>query len=179
MCYGTNLPITGGRCFYENYNGECTKGSKPCPVELEEEEIMRTEKEEEEEKKRMSRKIILSPSDVDLDYVSELQKTQVAHLVTGLNTPEQYNSVQELIKQCFNPPGWSHKTLTALNEIIEGHGVEAIWLTEDKHRTPDYEYINQGDPYVPTIMYDCCNGDFFIAAWGDILEEHQEESGVV
>ena len=37
------------------------------------------------------------------------------------------------------------------NEILDGDGVASIW---DGGDDPDIEYVNLGDPYEPTVMYD-------------------------
>lgn len=55
-----------------------------------------------------------------------------------------------------------------------GHGVEALWRDEaqryDPHGVPDALYVNRGDPYAQTLLYDV-RGDCFVAvAWGDWLE---------
>lgn len=112
----------------------------------------------------------------DLDYTSPSEKFQIVHLITGLSNPDQYESVQNLLRDCYHEPDYHHKLMTALNEILTGHGIETIKLTENWASPPDYEYINQGDQYTPTIMYDCQTGDFFVSSWEDVFETHLENS---
>jgi len=58
-----------------------------------------------------------------------------------------------------------------------GHGVEAIFLIEADRSgprgLPDALYINRGDPYVPTLLYDVRRDAFLETAWGDWLEAEE------
>lgn len=57
------------------------------------------------------------------------------------------------------------------NEMLQGHGVECIWGYAGILDTPDIEYVNMGDPYIPTVMYDRVTGRFrWGECWGDIVE---------
>ena len=64
------------------------------------------------------------------------------------------------------------------NELLDGFGVEPV-------RTDTYVddfwgdiialYVNLGDPYDTTILYDTDRDEFFIGSWGDFLEEWEME----
>jgi len=64
------------------------------------------------------------------------------------------------------------------DELIHGHGVESL---TSEHQWGSYYcdiillYVNMGDPYVPTIWYDTCEGIFGVGAWGDWLGEREVE----
>ena len=86
--------------------------------------------------------------------------------------PTDYDSVTSLEGHCFNSPSYSHGLLTAINEIIEGHGIEQI-RPKDEDRHPSYDYINMGDTYAVTILLRS-DGRLIVGCWGDIVEAHME-----
>jgi hypothetical protein len=69
--------------------------------------------------------------------------------------------------------------LEEVSEIIGGHGVEGLpvegaWV-DHYWRDSIALYVNMGDPYVTTIMYDTDRGVFEIGAWGDFLEDWERK----
>lgn len=65
--------------------------------------------------------------------------------------------------------------MQAADDILEGFGVEYI-----KHKDDDYcktlglEYINMGDSYKPTLIYDYRKQRFLFSTPGDILETEKK-----
>jgi len=91
----------------------------------------------------------------------------------------QFKSVEHMRKQCFNPPDRVNEQLEAINELTDGCGVEAI-------RLEDYQfnnywgdcvglYVNFGDTYQLTIVYDVTNNQFEFTNWGDFYEAKEVE----
>ena len=80
-----------------------------------------------------------------------------------------YESVIRLELQCYHRHRRCERVMCALNEIIEGHGVESI-VPIDSDR-PSYDYVNMGDTYATTILMRD-DGKFIVACWGDIVEKH-------
>ncbi|ESR23658.1 hypothetical protein N177_2888 [Lutibaculum baratangense AMV1] len=35
---------------------------------------------------------------------------------------------------------------------------------------PDALYVNMGDSYAPTIVYDVASGEYLFTSWGDVVE---------
>lgn len=72
--------------------------------------------------------------------------------------------------------------LSRTSEAFDGHGVEFIWRNEtdrfSPHAVPDALYINYGDPYIRTLLYDVRRGEYLTVAWGDWLETSQSGSPV-
>jgi hypothetical protein len=97
---------------------------------------------------------------------------ELRELIVGDVHPDNYKSVQDLVGQCWHGPTYSHMLLTAINEIIEGHGIEQI-IPKDEDRHPSYEYINMGDTYNATILLRS-DGRLIVASWGDIVEQHMD-----
>lgn len=66
------------------------------------------------------------------------------------------------------------------NDVLDGHGVEGLpgegadigryW------RDTIALYVNLGDTYDRTILFDTDNEEFLIDSWGDFLEEWEKES---
>src|SRR5690606_33836063 len=57
------------------------------------------------------------------------------------------------------------------NEMLQGHGVECMWGFAGILGTPDSEYVNLAEPYVPTVVDGRVTGRFLWGAcWGDIVE---------
>ena len=73
-------------------------------------------------------------------------------------------AVQKWVCQCYNPPKMREKRLCALNEAIEGYGIEAKFA--DGEMWPFLEYINTGDLYSPTIYV--LNGRYKVGCVADI-----------
>ncbi len=71
--------------------------------------------------------------------------------------------------------------LEEANAILEGFGIEVIagegWVS---HYYQNFRvlYVNLGDTYQDTIMYETDEERFLVGSWGDWVEAHEaEESG--
>ena len=112
------------------------------------------------------------PSRKTLEAAFPGKGKELRQLITEDVHPDNYKSVQDLVGQCWHGPTYSHMLLTAINEIIEGHGIEQI-IPKDEDRHPSYEYINMGDTYNATILLRS-DGRLIVASWGDIVEQHMD-----
>jgi hypothetical protein len=65
--------------------------------------------------------------------------------------------------------------LHAINELVEGHGVEGLGPGRSGDYAPPYEYINTGDTYSTTLIYDRDKDRLFIGSWGDIVEKEGDD----
>lgn len=92
-------------------------------------------------------------------------------LLEGSISPDTYPSVASWVSQCWNPPTKRDRLLRALDEIAETYGVEAIFENSSR-MSPAFEYLNTGDPYAPTLIYDHDTNRFRVTSWGDIVERH-------
>lgn len=76
-------------------------------------------------------------------------------------------------------PELIERALQAASELIGGFGVEAL-QPENAH-VDEYWfstvalYVNMGDAYAKTILYDTENGTFEIGSWGDFIEAWELE----
>lgn len=90
----------------------------------------------------------------------------------------EFKSVEQLRSQCFNPPDTIQERLIAINELIEGFGVEAINC--ESHWDKYYGnaiglYINLGDTYDLTVIWDTIEHRFEFNSWGDFYEQKEAE----
>ncbi len=71
----------------------------------------------------------------------------------------------------------AEKRLARFSLATSGHGVEALWRDEqmrfDPEAVPDAFYVNRGDPYIRTLLYDVRADAFIDIAWGDWLEAQE------
>jgi hypothetical protein len=79
----------------------------------------------------------------------------------------KYPITRKWYYQCYNPMSMQCAKLSIASEITECHGVEYIEQGSND-KSPSIEYVNAGDPYVPTLMW--TRGRYVVGCWGDIVE---------
>ena len=73
--------------------------------------------------------------------------------------------------ECFHPPSLLDQRLHALNATAETCGVEYIAHRDDTYsETYGIEYLNTGDSYASTLMFDHARGSWRVGSWGDVVE---------
>ena len=122
-------------------------------------------------------------------YTAPSKKT----LIAALNiTPEQAETARGLIRgdiktrdeerfprsnayfrRCYHEPGRLSRILECLNEVLEMHGVES--LGECRTYGPPAEYLNAGDTYAATLLFDHIAGNFKLTTYGDWLERNENK----
>ena len=74
-------------------------------------------------------------------------------------------------RECLHSPSLLDQRLHALNAEAETHGVEYIAHCDDSWReTLGLEYLNTGDPYISTLLFDHLRRSWRVASWGDVVE---------
>lgn len=85
-------------------------------------------------------------------------------------------AVDELTLLLADPPSnpaHVSAAMTRANELLEAHGVEAVY--DDRGGFSGYWqnivalYVNMGDAYTATVLYDVRRGQFFVTTWGDFV----------
>jgi len=67
-----------------------------------------------------------------------------------------------------------NNSLKTVSVLLHGFGVEYLPSKQDTHgKGRGLEYVNMGDTYAMTIIYDCLHRSFVCAAWGDIIESER------
>ena len=73
---------------------------------------------------------------------------------------------------CYRLLDWTaDATLDACNRVLGGYGVEAIFGPDSCTR-PVLLYINLGDTYDTTLLYEPAKDRFSVGSWGDYVERH-------
>ena len=80
---------------------------------------------------------------------------------------ELNGAASRMFGACYHRPTLQSIKLEAINDLIDGHGVEYI-PAGSNHRSPAIEYVNVGDPYLDTIMW--TRGRYVVGCWGEIVE---------
>ena len=70
-----------------------------------------------------------------------------------------------------------HVALHAINEHLGTYGVEGLGPPRSGDYAPPYEYLNAGDTYSTTLIYDRDRDRLFVGSWGDLVEKHPEWEG--
>lgn len=98
----------------------------------------------------------------------------ILDLIQGKTDPETYATVAAWVRDCFNKPQPIALKMLAINEILEGYGVEAIFGEGEKW--PDMVYVSMGDTYDTTVVYDYVDAEYYVTTGGDWIE-HAEKQG--
>lgn len=113
--------------------------------------------------------------------ISKDKMSIIRKLIKGQIDLESFDSVKRQIAECYNPPDNVDLTLTAINEVLEGYGVEAIrgsWV-DGYHGDVCALYVNLGDTYDQTVIYDTRKGEYKVTSWGDWVESAPKYYGVM
>jgi len=65
----------------------------------------------------------------------------------------------------------------AINEAMGGHGIESIRQKDylvGYYADTRYLYVNRGDTYDITLVYDTESDKFIVASWGNLVERNPD-----
>jgi hypothetical protein len=99
----------------------------------------------------------------------------------GLDVSMHSRILAHLIAQCDKlPPAKISEGMKQANELLRGHGVEAIH--SGNHRRGYWGdivalYVNMGDTYNATLLYDVLAKEFKVTTMGDWVQEYEQEHG--
>lgn len=91
-------------------------------------------------------------------------------IMTGNVDPESFESVKDWTRQCYNRPSDVELRLAAINDALDGYGVEALDRDPGWFPYPEYSYVNMGDTYTTTILHQHTTGRWIVSDWGSIAE---------
>lgn len=114
-------------------------------------------------------------------FFGEPQARRLRRLMKGKADPCDYDSVAGWIRRCHNPPSDAELIMAALNEELEGEGVEPIRgrYVDSYHQEIQAAYVNQGDTYALTILLDHETENYLLTSWGDWVETHEKTRQLV
>jgi len=93
-----------------------------------------------------------------------------------LKYPLHFPATYKWANGCYNPLPAKDCKLSALNELFDMHGVEAIrtkWWSR-YYRDCIAEYLNTGESYAPTLLLDHKRGKWLLTSYGDFVESLPE-----
>jgi inorganic pyrophosphatase len=105
-------------------------------------------------------------------HISDMKARQIYLIINGKIKVDKY--LKDAPGYLVNY-SWHEKVLDACDKIIDGFGVESHFLSGKTQ--PEISWVNVGDPYSCTIVYDHNEMKFIVASYGDWLEnpKRQEE----
>lgn len=115
-----------------------------------------------------------------LTDITELFKLDTAdaitcvHIINGMRDPCEFARVDSYARSCYGVPDRSTLKLMALDEIIGGFGLESVRDPEDEFHY-QFSYVNTGDTYTPTFIYDEDTGEFHVTTVGDYIEKLERQ----
>ena len=64
--------------------------------------------------------------------------------------------------------------MSEASDVLGLFGVEAIW-EEGNYSNPVATYVNTGDSYAMTLVYDVEEDEILLTGWGDFVEDFERE----
>jgi hypothetical protein len=86
----------------------------------------------------------------------------------------EYPKTLHWLNCCHNTPTESEIRMDMINEALDGCGTEALDENPSWFPYPHYVYVNMGDTYDTTIIFDYKENTFLCGSWGDIAEKFKE-----
>lgn len=83
--------------------------------------------------------------------------------------PDRFPATMAWIRDCYNRPSAGELSMSAANELLGGHGAEAVF--SDGATWPWLEYVNMGDAYTTTLCR--VDGRYIVSSWGDEVERRE------
>lgn len=110
-------------------------------------------------------------------YATFDRGAEVQGLIEGTINPQDYQSVEAWVRKCWNMPSASELIMCALNEVLNGYGVEAVRgrYVDRYHQDIQASYVNMGDTYDLTILLDHETGKFVVTCLGDWFERNEKK----
>lgn len=67
--------------------------------------------------------------------------------------------------------------MSRANDLLRGHGVEQLDVLTRRRGRRRALYVNQGDTYNNTLIYDLYTARFLVTSWGDLVEAWERRWG--
>jgi len=113
---------------------------------------------------------------IDALNITQEQAQTVRGLIRGeIRTKDAgcFPKANAYFAKCHREPERLARILECLNEVLEMHGVEAIG--ECRTYGPPAEYLDAGDTYTATLLFDHIAGNFKLISWGEWLEKNENK----
>ena len=111
-------------------------------------------------------------------HLTAKQAKQVRGIMAGSFDPVDVPGMESRLRQMYNRPRDSALRMMALDILLEGFGVESILLPFPDRQLYVAEYVNTGDTYSATILFETQTGKYRITTWGDWLEAYERKHNI-
>lgn len=95
-------------------------------------------------------------------------------VLQGRLDPCTVPETQVWVDACYNRPDDTELMLHAADVLLGTHGVESLGPV-DTRSGPPFAYLNTGDTYADTVVYNSETRRFMVCSWGDIAERHMDD----
>jgi len=110
----------------------------------------------------------MTPSIKTLEKAFPGKGKDLRALLDGSKDPIEYSNVADWVAKCHHDPSRIEQTICAVDQVIDGFGTLAIF--GDRVYRPDMEYVDMGDSYTTTIIYDYIDDRYMVTSYGDWIE---------
>ena len=104
------------------------------------------------------------------------EAVQAVNLILhGTLDPETFSDVAYWVLHCFNKPNSDELKMCAINQVLEGYGIESVRTSKRKNGYWGNilcTYVNMGDSYLPTVIHHRKHG-YMVASIGDVIEKNK------
>jgi hypothetical protein len=119
------------------------------------------------------KEIIMYPTVKTLSRIFGDNAATARAILEGKKDPEDFPETAAWVRRCFHRPSRSALKMSALNELGDFYGVEAVFGSVGRLA---FEYLNAGDTYTLTLVR-YASGTYRVTCWGDVVES-MERRGI-
>jgi hypothetical protein len=112
----------------------------------------------------------LTPMDAKLirKFAKAVDDPDELEELVEVHAPSTETYVRQMHSSPYNSQMWrTTVALHAIGELVGGYGIEALGNK--------YEYVNMGDTYATTLIFDRVKDRLFVGNWGSIVEAEGDD----
>ena len=91
----------------------------------------------------------------------------------GLRGDEDLEGLARMLNSARGMRG-VEKAMLEADKVLDTFGVEAVF-EEGEYRYPAMTYLNTGDTYNATLVYDVDEDELYVSTWGDWVEDTERQ----
>ena len=92
----------------------------------------------------------------------------------SLRGGEDLEDLADTLNSAYGMRG-AEKAMREADKILGGYGVEAVFEEGEYDGNPAMTYINTGDTYNATLVYDVDEDELYVSTWGDWVEDAERQ----
>ncbi len=101
----------------------------------------------------------------------------IKRLMARLNVSRETAKEMRKVMMAAETPAQVDESFKGLSKLLDGHGSEVIRCSAQWERywlDIALQYVNMGDTYTQTVVFDVGAYSFRVGTWGDWLEVHEK-----